>query len=69
MATKAETKGAAAAAKDLSKVKGRKRIPGAKKIILKELAPFTRQLGAMLSSGLPVVQTLTALEEQTNNQV
>jgi len=47
----------------------RKKIPGAKKIKMKELPAFTRQLGAMLSSGLPVVQTLVALEEQTSNQV
>jgi len=47
----------------------RKRIPGARKIKSKELPAFTRQLGAMLSSGLPVVQTLTALEDQTTNQV
>jgi type IV pilus assembly protein PilC len=47
----------------------RKKTPGSKKIRLKELPTFTRQLGAMLSSGLPVVQTLTALEEQNTNKV
>lgn len=47
----------------------RKSIPGAKKIKLKELPAFTRQLGAMLSAGLPVVQTLEALQEQSVNKV
>ena len=68
MATKAETKTAASPGAG-GRRKARKKIPGAKKIVMKELPPFTRQLGAMLSSGLPVVQTLVALEEQTNNQV
>lgn len=54
--------GAAAAPK-------KKKIPGAKKIRMKELPTFTRQMGAMLSAGLPVVQTLNALEEQTTNKV
>lgn len=49
--------------------KKRKKVPGAKKIVAKDLAPFTRQMAAMLSSGLPVVQTLDALEEQTTNKV
>ncbi|HNR93556.1 MAG TPA: type II secretion system F family protein [Kiritimatiellia bacterium] len=43
------------------------RIPGAKKIARIELPAFTRQLAAMLSSGMPVVQTLSALEEQIEN--
>lgn len=47
----------------------KKKIPGAKKIKMKELPAFTRQLGAMLSAGLPVVQTLAALEEQNTNKV
>ncbi len=46
-----------------------KRTPGAKKLRLKELPPFTRQLAAMLSSGMPVVQTLEALEEQTSSKL
>lgn len=45
------------------------KIPGARKIVLNDLAPFTRQLGAMLSAGLPLVQTLSALEDQTQNKV
>jgi len=40
------------------------KVPGAKKIRLKELPTFTRQLAAMLSSGLPVVQSLDALQDQ-----
>ena len=43
------------------------RVPGAKKIRGKELPAFTRQLSAMLASGLPVVQALVALEEQTSH--
>lgn len=45
------------------------KIPGARKIVLNDLAPFTRQLGAMLSAGLPLVQTLSALEDQTQNKI
>jgi type IV pilus assembly protein PilC len=47
----------------------RKKTPGAAKIKIKELPSFTRQMGAMLSSGLPVVQTLDALHEQCSNAV
>lgn len=47
----------------------KKKIPGAKKIQMKDLPAFTRQMGAMLSAGLPVVQTLVALEEQQSNKV
>jgi type IV pilus assembly protein PilC len=50
-------------------VKKKNKTPGAKKIMVKELPTFTRQMGAMLSSGLPVVQTLDALEEQAGNKV
>lgn len=49
-------------------VKARK-IPGAQKIRTKDLPAFTRQLGTMLSAGLPVVQTLEALEDQSPNRV
>lgn len=47
----------------------KQKVAGAKKIRVKELPAFTRQLGAMLSAGLPVVQTLEALEEQNTNKV
>jgi len=48
--------------------KKRKRIPGASKIKTKELPMFTRMLAAMLDSGIPLVQALSALEEQTQNK-
>jgi type IV pilus assembly protein PilC len=47
----------------------KRKIPGASKIRMKELPAFTRMLGAMLSAGLPVVQTLEALEDQNTNKV
>lgn len=40
-------------------------VRGARKIRLKELSIFTRQVSAMLSSGMPLVQTLSAMESQT----
>lgn len=46
----------------------RKKIPGASKIKTKELPMFTRMLAAMLDSGIPLVQSLGALEEQTQNR-
>ena len=45
------------------------KLPQSRKIVLTELAPFTRQLGAMLSAGMPLVQVLSALEEQTQNKI
>jgi type IV pilus assembly protein PilC len=47
---------------------GIRKVPGARKIVLKELAPFTRQLGAMLNAGMPLVQVLAALEDQTGDK-
>lgn len=46
----------------------RRRVPGARKIRLKELPIFTRQMSAMLGSGMAVVKTLNALAEQTTNK-
>jgi type IV pilus assembly protein PilC len=43
-------------------------VRGARKIRLKELSIFTRQVSAMLSAGMPLVQTLAAMEEQTDNK-
>ena len=43
------------------------RIKGIGKIRSKELGPFTMKLSAMLDAGLPVLQCLEALEEQTDN--
>lgn len=45
-----------------------KKTPGARAIRLKELPQFTRQLAAMLASGMPVVYSLQTMEEQTVNQ-
>ncbi|MEN7972995.1 MAG: type II secretion system F family protein [Verrucomicrobiota bacterium] len=42
-------------------------VRGARKIRLKELSVFTRQVSAMLSAGMPLVQTLGAMEDQTDN--
>ncbi|MDZ4197718.1 MAG: type II secretion system F family protein, partial [Kiritimatiellia bacterium] len=46
---------------------GVQRVPGAKKIRLKELPVFSRMIAAMLDSGIPLVQALQALEEQTSS--
>jgi len=43
-------------------------VKGARRIRMKELSVFTRQFAAMLGAGMPLVQTLAALEEQTINQ-
>ena len=43
-------------------------VRGARKIRLKELSVFTRQVSAMLGAGMPLVQTLTAMEEQTDDK-
>lgn len=44
-----------------------KAVPGAKKIANELLPGFSRQLAAMLSAGMPIVATLEALQEQTDN--
>ncbi len=54
-----------------TKVKAKGALPvvrGARKIRMKELSIFTRQVSAMLSAGMPLVQTLAAMEEQTDNK-
>ena len=43
------------------------RVPGAKKIVNDLLPGFSRQLGAMLAAGMPIVASLDALEEQADN--
>lgn len=43
-------------------------VRGARKIRLKELSVFTRQVAAMLSAGMPLVQTLSAMEQQTTDK-
>ena len=42
-------------------------VPGSKKICYHLLPTFSRQLAAMLSAGMPIVASLTALEEQEEN--
>lgn len=68
-ARSASSVGARPAASPAAAVKGRKKTPGAKKIVLKELPAFTRQMAAMIDSGMPIVQTLEALESQAENKV
>ncbi|MGL4853794.1 MAG: type II secretion system F family protein [Lentisphaeria bacterium] len=43
-------------------------IKGIGKIKAKEVCPFTMKLSAMLHAGLPVLQCIEALEDQTDNQ-
>jgi len=53
------------------KIKAKGSLPvvrGARKIRLKELSIFTRQVSAMLSAGMPLVQTLSAMEQQTDSK-
>ncbi len=45
----------------------RKAVPGSKKIVNEILPGFSRQLAAMLSAGMPIVATLDALHDQTDN--
>jgi len=47
--------------------KGRKRQRG--KVKAQDLVVFTRQLATMMDAGLPLVQSMTALEEQTESPV
>jgi len=44
------------------------RVPGAAKIRARELPVFSRMMAAMLDSGIPLVQALAALEEQTTSK-
>ncbi len=44
-----------------------KKVPGSRKIVNELLPAFSRQLAAMLTSGMPIVASLEALEEQTDN--
>ncbi len=57
--------GGAAAGRDRKHRAASTRVPGAKKIRNKELPPFSRQLSAMLLAGMPLIQSLDALEDQT----
>ncbi len=62
---RSSTKPPAAPAK--AQLKQSQRIPGAGKIVDKDLPTFSRQLAAMLSAGMPIVASLEALEEQAEN--
>jgi type IV pilus assembly protein PilC len=44
-----------------------RRIHGARKIVLKDLPAFSRQMSAMLAAGMPIVAALETLEEQAAN--
>jgi len=46
----------------------RRKVRGMRKIKLTELGPFTQKLAAMLDAGLPLIQGLEALSEQTENK-
>lgn len=57
-----------AAPRQPSKARKRKKgVTGAKKIVNELLPGFSRQLAAMLTAGMPIVSSLEALEEQTDN--
>lgn len=56
------------AAKAVTRRATTKKTPGARAIRNKELPTFTRQLAALLGSGMPVVYSLQTLEEATINQ-
>ncbi len=43
------------------------RVPGAAKIVGEALPGFSRQLAAMLTAGMPIVASLEALQDQTDN--
>ncbi len=47
--------------------KGIGKVRGANKIVQKDLPPFSRQMAAMLSAGMPIVAALETLEEQAAN--
>jgi type IV pilus assembly protein PilC len=42
-------------------------VRGARRIIARELAPFARQLAAMLHAGMSLIASITTIEEQTTN--
>lgn len=46
----------------------RRKVRGMRSIRLNELAPFTQKLAAMLDAGLPLIQCMEALSEQTDNK-
>ena len=68
-ASSADSHSSAKAPPSSAKTQGKQsqRIPGAGKIVDKDLPTFSRQLAAMLSAGMPIVASLEALEEQAEN--
>ncbi|MFW6151763.1 MAG: type II secretion system F family protein [Verrucomicrobiota bacterium] len=60
-------KAAGGARKSAASKKARKRTPGSKKIVSDLLPGFSRQLSAMLTAGMPIVASLEALRDQTDN--
>lgn len=67
--TKSKPKTSFAEGQRLAKQKAYEKQAKRKKIKLSELTIFTQQLSAMLEAGLPLVSTLEAQEEQTENPV
>ncbi|NLL84106.1 MAG: type II secretion system F family protein [Lentisphaerae bacterium] len=52
-------------AKEVAAASKPQRVQGAKRIINRELAPFSRQLAALLNAGMSLIVSLSTLEEQT----
>ncbi len=57
------------ASQDLAKQKANEKKAKNYKLPLEELAIFTQQLSSLLTAGLPLVQCLEALQDQTEDQV
>jgi len=57
------------AAQNLAKQKGLEKKARKYKLPLQELAIFTQQLSSLLTAGLPLVQTLEALQDQTEDPI
>lgn len=47
--------------------KNKIRIKGSKKIVAKELIPFTKQLASMSGAGMSILSVIQTLEEQCEN--
>ncbi|MBP7276440.1 MAG: type II secretion system F family protein [Kiritimatiellae bacterium] len=65
--TGARTEGGSSPSRPAAAV--RRKVAGASKIRLKELPVFSRMIAAMLDAGIPLVQSLGALEEQTQSKM
>jgi type IV pilus assembly protein PilC len=51
----------------VKRARARGRVAGASKIVDRDLPSFSRQLAAMLTAGMPIVNCLETLEEQASN--